>query len=169
MVTGGGRYNDVDSARRLDASGDGGYTGAMDVTVREFTIRDYEAAYALWQSAEGIGLSEADSRENIAAYLSRNPGTSFVAEASGRLVGAVLCGSDGRRGYLHHLAVAPDCRRAGIGRALVDRCLDALGQQGMRKCHIFVIAGNEDGKRFWTRVGWEERTTLVVMSRDIPR
>jgi N-acetylglutamate synthase len=142
----------------------------MNVAVREFTMDDYESAYALWKSAEGIGLSEADSRENIAAYLARNPGSSFVAVAAdGRLVGAVLCGSDGRRGYLHHLAVAPDSRRAGTGKRLVARCLAELGRQGLRKCHIFVIAANEEGKRFWTRIGWEERTSLVVMSRDVPR
>ena len=140
----------------------------METVVREFAIGDYEAAYALWSSSEGIGLSEADSRPNIAAYLARNPGSSFVAEADGRLVGAVLCGSDGRRGFLHHLAVAPTARRAGIGKALVEECLAALGRQGLRKCHIFVIAANEEGKKFWTRIGWVERRTLVVMSHDVP-
>jgi putative acetyltransferase len=141
----------------------------MNVHVREFTLDDYDDAYALWKATEGLGLSEADSRVNIASFLARNPGSSFVAVAGGALVGAVLCGSDGRRGYLHHLAVSPAHRRAGTGTALVDRCLAALGSQGLRKCHIFVIAANEEGKRFWSRVGWEERTTLVVMSHDVPR
>jgi ribosomal protein S18 acetylase RimI-like enzyme len=140
----------------------------MEATVREFTMTDYEAAYSLWEKAEGIGLSQADRRENIAVFLKRNPGTSFVAVAGGSLVGAVLCGHDGRRGFLHHLAVSPDHRRSGIGRALVDRCLAALSAAGMRKCHIFVLADNHDGQRFWERIGWEKRTTLVVMSRDVP-
>ncbi len=131
-------------------------------------MADYGAAYSLWEKAEGIGLSQADSRENIARFLERNPGTSFVATAEGRLVGAVLCGNDGRRGFLHHLAVSPDQRRSGIGRALVDRCLAALAAAGMRKCHIFVLADNGEGQRFWERVGWEKRTTLVVMSHDVP-
>jgi putative acetyltransferase len=139
----------------------------MSITVREFTLGDYPQAYALWKIAEGIGLSEADEREHIARYLARNPGQSFVAVEDGVLVGAVLSGNDGRRGFLHHLAVAPDRRRGGIGRALVKRSLAALAEQGMRKCHIFVIAANEEGKRFWRRVGWEERTTLVVMYSDI--
>jgi ribosomal protein S18 acetylase RimI-like enzyme len=139
----------------------------MEITVREFTMGDYEAAYALWKASEGIGLSEADTRENIALYLRRNPGQSFVAVEEGILVGAVLCGNDGRRGFLHHLAVAPSCRRKGAGRALIARALIALAAQGMRKCHIFVIGANEEGKRFWRRVGWEERTTLVVMSKDV--
>jgi ribosomal protein S18 acetylase RimI-like enzyme len=139
----------------------------MGITVREFTTGDYEAAYALWKASEGIGLSEADTRENIGLYLRRNPGQSFVALENGVLVGAVLCGNDGRRGFLHHLAVAPSCRRKGAGRALIRKALDALAAQGMRKCHIFVISANEEGKRFWRRVGWEERTMLVVMSKDV--
>jgi ribosomal protein S18 acetylase RimI-like enzyme len=141
----------------------------MGITVREFTMEDYEAAFALWGASEGIGLSEADTRENIALYLRRNPGQSFVAVEDGVLVGAVLCGNDGRRGFLHHLAVAPSSRRRGAGRALITRALDALAAQGMRKCHIFVISANEEGRRFWRRVGWEERTTLVVMSKDVVR
>lgn len=137
------------------------------MTLREFTIGDYEATYQLWQNAEGIGLSEADQRENVARFLAVNPGLSFIAEQGGRLVGGLLCGSDGRRGFLYHLAVEKSHRRAGIGRALVQRCLAALASAGMRKCHIFVMADNQEGKLFWKRNGWEERTTLVIMSHDV--
>ncbi len=129
-------------------------------------MSDYDGAYALWKAAEGIGLSQADERGNIARYLARNPGMSFVAVDGGVMVGAVLCGSDGRRGFLHHLAVRQDRRREGVGRALVDRCLTALAGAGMRKCHIFVLADNVQGQRFWQGIGWEERTTLKVMSHD---
>ncbi|MGD0726717.1 MAG: GNAT family N-acetyltransferase [Spirochaetia bacterium] len=151
----------------LDEAGAAGYTDGMSVTLREFTIADYEAAYSLWQSMEGIGLSEADEKRNIIQFLARNPGLSFVAEEDGMLVGAVLGGSDGRRGFLHHLAVAHSHRRAGIGRALVERSLAALADLGMRKCHIFVLAKNRAGRRFWRRIGWQERTTLLVMSQDV--
>ncbi len=151
----------------LDAAGCAGYTSGMSVTLREFTIADYESAYALWQSMEGIGLSEADEKRNIAQYLARNPGLSFVAEEEGILVGALLGGSDGRRGFLNHLAVARSHRRAGIGRALVERSLAALADLGMRKCHIFVLAKNRVGRRFWRKIGWQERTTLLVMSQDV--
>ena len=139
----------------------------MAVTVREFTLKDYDAAIALWKSSDGIGLSQADSAPNIERFLSHNQGLSCVAEEDGRLVGAVLCGQDGRRGFLHHLAVASSHRRRGVGKTLVDRCLAALGAIGIRKCHIFVLAANEEGKRFWMQTGWEERTTLVVMSHDV--
>jgi N-acetylglutamate synthase len=140
----------------------------MDVTLREFTMADYEQAWALWEKSEGIGLSQADSRENIELFLRRNPGMSWVAVRGGAVVGAVLCGHDGRRGFLHHLAVSPAERRAGLGRRLVETSLGALHAAGMRKCHIFVMSDNEEGRRFWTRIGWELRTTLVVMSHDVP-
>ncbi len=139
----------------------------MRDVLRPFTMNDYDAAVALWKTAEGIGLSEADSRENIAHYLAVNPGMSQVAEEDGIIVGAVLCGTDGRRGFLHHLAVSPAHRRAGLGRALVDACLARLAEAGMRKCHIFVLADNAEGQRFWAKIGWEERTTLKVMSHDV--
>lgn len=132
------------------------------------TIADYEDTIALWQRCDGIGLSAADSREAIARYLARNPGMSFVArDTDGRLVGAVLCGHDGRRGYLHHLAVAPGSRKHGLGRALVERCMDALLQEGIDKCHLFVFRDNTAGQAFWLSTGWNERKTLVILSRDI--
>jgi ribosomal protein S18 acetylase RimI-like enzyme len=144
------------------------YTDRMSTfTIRELTIIDYNAVVALWRATPGIGLSEADERPNIAAFLAHNPGLSFVAEAGG--TGAVLGSFDGRRGYLHHLAVDVDARRAGIGRALVARSLEALAGRGVRRCHIFVMSGNVDGQRFWERVGWFRRNDLLVMSKDLAR
>jgi putative acetyltransferase len=128
---------------------------------------DYAEAYALWQATPGVGLSTVDERGPIATYLQRNPGTSFVARAEGRLVGAVLCGSDGRRGYLHHLAVAVDFRRQGVGEALVDGCLAGLKAQGIEKCHLFVFAGNTLGRAFWEHVSWRLRSDLVIYSREV--
>ncbi len=132
-------------------------------------MADYDGAIALWSAVEGVGLSEADNRENIAHYLSVNPGMSHVAEEAGRIVGAVLCGTDGRRGFLNHLAVAHTHRRSGLGRALVEKCLASLAAAGMRKCHIFVMADNGEGLRFWKKIGWEERATLKIMSHDVGR
>ncbi len=142
----------------------------MDAALRlgEFRMEDYDAAYALWEASEGIGLSAADARENIESFLSQNPGLSFVARSDdGTLAGALLASCDGRRGFLYHCAVAKSHRRRGIGKALVERSLAALAARGMRKCHIFVAADNAEGKRFWQRIGWEERTTILVMSHDV--
>ena len=93
--------------------------------IREMTSEDYDAVYALWQATEGLGLSDADSREAIARYLERNPGLSFIAVENEELLGTVLCGHDGRRGYLHHLAVARSHRGQGLGRRLAQRALAA--------------------------------------------
>jgi len=128
---------------------------------------DYDAVIELWRTAEGIGLSDADSQEAIARYLQRNPGLSFIARDAGRMVGAALCGHDGRRGYLHHLAVARSHRYRGVGTALVDRCLAALRAAGIPKCHLFVFQQNPGGQAFWQRSGWQKREDLVLMSRNL--
>jgi ribosomal protein S18 acetylase RimI-like enzyme len=137
------------------------------VQITEMTPADYDAAIALWQATEGIGLSGADSRECITAFLKRNPGLSLVARSNGALAGAVLCGNDGRRGFLHHLAVAPEFRHRGIGTRLVETCLSRLGALGIQKCHIFVLADNQEGAGFWQTLGWIERPGIKMMSKDI--
>lgn len=137
----------------------------MSVVIREMTIHDYEEVLSLWQASEGVGLSDTDSEQSIAGYLERNPGLSFVARDGEHLVGAVLCGHDGRRGYIHHLAVSKSRRRQGLGRALVERCLSALRRDGIDKCHLFVFAANRDTIAFWRSIGWTQRVELIMMSQ----
>jgi ribosomal protein S18 acetylase RimI-like enzyme len=133
------------------------------VVVRTFRIGDYEGVVALWRRTEGVGLNESDTRRAIADYLRRNPRMSFVAERDGRIIGAVLCGHDGRRGYLHHLAVAKRHRQRGLGRQLVDACLAKLRQRGIQRCNIFIFANNAAGMKFWAHTGWKLRTELRLM------
>ena len=135
--------------------------------VRPFRMQDYDAAFALWRRCEGIGLGASDTKAAIAAYLRRNPGLSFVAHRKGRLVGTVLCGHDGRRGYLHHLAVSKRYRREGLGRRLVDICLESLRRMDIHKCNIFVFADNVEGLTFWTRTGWTPRPDLSLLQVDL--
>lgn len=137
----------------------------MDIHYDELTSADYEDVLALWQRTPGIGLhlDEADSRDGIAYYLRRNPGLSLVARDGGRVVGAVLCGHDGRRGFLNHLAVDVDYRGQGIGKAIVQRSLEALYAAGIAKCTILVYTDNADGQAFWTRQDWWTRDNLLVM------
>jgi ribosomal protein S18 acetylase RimI-like enzyme len=134
------------------------------ITLHPMTMADYEEAMALWQRTEGIGLRPADAPEHIARFLARNPGLSFVARDGATLVGTVMCGHDGRRGYLHHLAVEPSHRRQGIGRALVAQVLAALRALDINKCHLFVIKENTAAIAFWQRIGWELRQDIVIMS-----
>jgi ribosomal protein S18 acetylase RimI-like enzyme len=137
------------------------------VNYRTMQMSDYAAMVALWRDTPGIGLSSADTPEAIQAFLERNPGCCFVAEEGGRLIGTALAGSDGRRGYLYHVAVLPERRSAGVGRKLVELCLEALKAQGINKVHLFVMADNLGGIEFWQATGWQPRGDLVVMSKGI--
>jgi len=139
----------------------------MAIAIFEFAIAVYDEVLALWRACEGVGLSDADSRENIGRYLARNPGMSFIARDGEKIVGAVLCGHDGRRGYIHHLAVRPDYRRRGVGRALAQKCLDAVRAERIGKCHLFVLNNNAAGARFWKRAGWTPRADIRIMSRNV--
>lgn len=139
----------------------------VPIDISEMTREDYREVADLWQNTEGVGLdAHIDTMEGMASYLSRNAGISFVARQEGQVVGAVLCGHDGRRGYLHHLAVARQWQRNGIGRALVERCLVRLAAIGIRKCNIFLFADNELGKVFWKQNGWGERSDLKVLQKQ---
>jgi N-acetylglutamate synthase len=140
----------------------------MNPTIRTFEVDDYAAVRALWQRCadEGIVLRDVDDRAHIARYLARNPGLSFVAELRGAIVGAVLCGTDGRRGYLQHLAVEPACRRSAIGRALAECAFGALRREGIDKCHLMVLPENARARAFWSALGWTERGDVLLMSRS---
>ena len=91
----------------------------------------------------------------------------FVAVGDNGLIGTVLCGTDGRRGYLHHLAVDPDYRGRGLARDLVARCLEAAAQAGLPKCHLFLYSANRSGRAFWEHIGWTFRSDLDVVSIDL--
>jgi N-acetylglutamate synthase len=137
----------------------------MSIQITEMTAVDCEEVVSFWQRQDGIGLNESDTPSAIAACLNRNPGMSFIVRDGGQIVAAVLCGHDGRRGYLHHLAVNPTHRRQGIGRSLVHRCLGRLLQKRIPKCNIFLFAHNSEGKEFWQAIGFKDRTDLKVMQR----
>jgi ribosomal protein S18 acetylase RimI-like enzyme len=136
-----------------------------EFAMREMKASDYQGIFTLWQDGEGIGLSNADSEANIQRFLARNPALSFVAVHNGRIVGAILCGHDGRRGYIYHLFVAKPHRNKGLGRRLVTKSLERLKEEGIDKCHLFVFAWNELGRNFWLNSGWTLREDLVVMSK----
>jgi ribosomal protein S18 acetylase RimI-like enzyme len=130
------------------------------------TVRDYDAVISLWRKIPGIGLDDdSDSRLGITRYLKRNPGLSFVAQVQDMIVGTVLSGHDGRRGYLHHLAVIASHRKLGIGKMLISRCLQALGKQGIPKCNIFLLRSNSKGRSFWKHNGWNLRQDLSVLQK----
>ncbi len=139
------------------------------MTLRAMTAADGAEALAFWSSVPGLGLSAADEPAELARFWERNPGLSFAAcDENARLVGTVLAGHDGRRGFLYHLAVAPEYRGRGLGKALVGASLDGLRAMGIQKVHLFVLADNADGLAYWSAApGWKRRGDLLVFSRDL--
>ena len=139
----------------------------MAVEIRIMNSNDYPYALDLWKSLPGLGLSSADEQAAINSFLNKNPDTCFVAVDGSKIIGAVLGGSDGRRGYLYHLAVDKTYQKKGVGRQLIESCLAALKSQGLKKCHIFVISSNLEGLRFWEKSGWLVLNDIIVMSKDL--
>lgn len=131
-----------------------------------FDMNRYKAAYSLWAVTPGIGLSFSDSREEISSFLKRNPGLSFIALHGEEVAGTILCGHDGRRGYIYHLCVSPSFRHQGIAAALTEKSLEGLRRSGIKKCHLFVLKENREGYAFWTHSSWQERTDLTVFSLE---
>ena len=132
------------------------------------TIEDYDQVYDLWLSCKGMGLNNVDdTRVGIEKYLKRNPETSFVAEEDGKIVGVIIAGNDGRRGYIYHTAVHPDHRHRGIGTKLVDAALDALNSVGINKVALVVFSRNEDGNAFWEKMGFSERHDLSYRNKAL--
>ena len=136
-------------------------------TIREFVLDDYEGAIALWTNVQGIEICEGDSRDEISEYLKRNPRLSRVAEASGKIVGVALCGHDGRRGWIYHLAVAQAYRRGKVGQRLLDDCVRGLREAGLKRAIILVAGDNPAGHEFWLRNGWEDIDGAIPMSREL--
>jgi N-acetylglutamate synthase len=142
----------------------------MAVKIIKMTIKDYSEVFALWENSEGVCLhNDSDSKKSIYKYLNRNPGLSFIARDKSLVVGAVLCGHDGRRGYLHHLAVAKSHRKKGLGKMLVQKSLSKLLNIGISRCHIFVLGENISAQKFWKKIGWLELKGLKIISKKLTR
>lgn len=130
-------------------------------TVRTMTIEDYAGVYALWMSIKGFAIrSIDDSRVGVERFIKRNPTTSVVAEENGEIVGAILCGHDGRRGCLYHVCVREDCRMRGIGKAMVVQCMEKLKEEQISKVSLIAFTVNDIGNAFWRRIGWTKREDL---------
>lgn len=132
------------------------------------TIDNYDEVYNLWMSCKGMGLNNLDdSREGIEKFINRNPETCFIAKADNRIVGVILVGNDGRRGYIYHTAVHPDYRNQGIGKALVEKSLNALDKLCINKVSLVVFDKNENGNAFWESMGFTVRNDLIYRNKTI--
>ena len=133
----------------------------MDAVVRAMTIEDYDQIYELWMKIKGFAIrSIDDSKEGVERFLKRNPGTSVVAVKNEKVVGAILCGHDGRRGCLYHVCVDPDYRKQGIGTAMVVFAMKALKEEQISKVSLIAFTQNDIGNAFWRKIGWTQRLDL---------
>ncbi len=134
----------------------------------EMKISNYEDIFKLWTSTPGMGLRNLDdSKEGIDKFLRRNPTTNFIAEEDGKIVGSILCGHDGRRGYIYHTAVDMRYGGKGIGKKLVNSVINALRREGINKAALVVFTNNEVGNEFWRSIGWEKREDLNYYNLSI--
>jgi ribosomal protein S18 acetylase RimI-like enzyme len=140
---------------------------SRNIDTREFSISDYDGALQVWQRVEGLEIAEGDDREGVAQFLARNSGLSRVAIDGPTIVGVALCGHDGRRGHIYHLAVDPTYQGRGLGKRLLDECLDGLRRAGVQRVIILVAEDNQRGAEFWKRCGWEEIPGAVPMGIDL--
>lgn len=135
------------------------------LTMRE---SDYKEAFHLWNQTDGMGLRSLDDSESgISLFLKRNPNTNFICRINGILVGVILCGHDGRRGYIYHAAVDKNYREKGIGKLLVEQVLISLDKEGIKKAALVVYSNNELGNKFWSNLGFSERVDLVYRNKVI--
>ena len=131
------------------------------MNIREMKIEDYDKVFALWKTIKGFGIrSVDDSKEGIERFLKWNPGLSVVAEENGEIGGAILCGSDGRRGCLYHVCVHKDYRRQGIGKTMVVWCMEKLKELQINKVSLIAFTQNDIGNAFWKEIGWTKREDL---------
>ena len=136
----------------------------MSINLGEMREEDIADLLKLWRRTEGFGLDDVDSPEPLKRYLKRNAGLCFIAKDDEKIIGGVLCGHDGRRGYLHHVVVDPAYRGKGIGSDLVRECLRALNREGIDKCHSLIFASNEHALSLYEKLGWSERSELKIFS-----
>lgn len=135
--------------------------------IRKMRLEDYDKIYALWMSCVGMGLNNLDdSREGVEKFLNRNPDTCFVAEDK-EIIGVIMVGNDGRRGYIYHTAVNPAYRYQGIGSKLVDQAMNALKALGINKVALVVFDKNEEGNAFWEKQGFSVREDLVYRNKTL--
>jgi ribosomal protein S18 acetylase RimI-like enzyme len=136
--------------------------------IRTMDISDYEKIYSLWLDTAGMGLNASDdSKDGIAKYLARNPNTCFVAEKEGDIIGVIMSGHDGRRGYIYHTAVKASERHKGVGRALVGSAMLALEREGIHKAALVVFDNNDIGNAFWEKAGFTVRNDLKYRNKKM--
>ena len=136
--------------------------------LRIMKIKDYPRLYELWINTPGMGLNSIDDTiEGFTRFLRRNPHTCFCYEEDGMILGAIMAGNDGRRGYIYHTVVDPSYQRRGIGKKLLKEALSALESEGISKVALVVFERNKTGNAFWEEMGFTKREDIIYRNKSL--
>jgi ribosomal protein S18 acetylase RimI-like enzyme len=136
--------------------------------IREFEINDYSIVRDLWKAA-GLILRPGDELEDVKLKLQRDPDLFLVAEQNDRIVGSVIGGWDGRRGWIYHLAVVPEHQRKGVGLGLVREVENRLLAKGAKKVNAQVYKWNEKSSEFFKAIGYEAQPDLMMIGKQLKK
>ena len=137
-----------------------------EIHIREMLVDDISAVHYLWR-AVGFEFSASDEPEEIERMIKRNPNTCLILEAKDVMVGSVLGGFDGRRGWVHHLSIHPEYQHKGFGRKLMEELTDRFKKMGIKKIKLEILDHNPDLIGFYESIGWKNRTELATMSMTL--
>lgn len=144
-------------------------TKMSEIEYRVMKDSDINLVLAFWQNINGVHMHSngEETYDAILSYLQRNPDLSFVAVCGSEIVGAVMCGHDGRRGYLNHLGISSEYRHRGIAKQLLNRVEKELIKLGIKKEALFVLCDNTSAQEFYEHIGWKEETIVKVYAKVI--
>lgn len=138
-----------------------------EIEFRALAPPDYDQVVALWRNCDGVEVAQGDDAESFTRYLDRNPGLSYAATCAGAIVGACICGHDGRRGLVYHLAVAPEYRGQGVAKEILRMGLAGLRRCGIARVIILVSKDNAIGQEFWISQGFEHISGALPLGMDL--
>ncbi|MFX1600739.1 MAG: GNAT family N-acetyltransferase [Promethearchaeota archaeon] len=131
--------------------------------IEKFSMKFYKEVIEIWRKA-GISVGSTDTEEELERMVKRNPQLFLIGKVDEKIISVVMGGFDGRRGYVHHLAVDPDFQKKGYGKALIDELIDRFRKLGIHKVHLFIEKYNKKVVQFYKNLGWDIRDDLIMMS-----
>ncbi|MCJ8328288.1 MAG: GNAT family N-acetyltransferase [Campylobacterales bacterium] len=132
--------------------------------IQAMLISHYQDLMNLLNLSSAIVIRESDSYESIKRYLNRNPDLNFIIKDKNEIIACIMCGHDGKRGYIQHLYVKEDYRKQGIAQNLFNKCVNSLKEIEIYKSHIFVLKDNDAANEFWEKNNWKLRLDINMYS-----
>ena len=131
--------------------------------IENFSMEYYEDIIEIWRKA-GLSIGSSDTKEEVNRMLKKNSNLFLIGKVNDNVVGVVVGGFDGRRGYVHHLAIDPNHQKKGYGRLIMMELINRFRIMGVHKVHLFIEKYNNEVIHFYEKLGWEIRNDLIMMS-----